>query len=463
MHLSHLDSLPPPPAPGDFAQVCARVAGSRTKIVVIDDDPTGTQTVHGMDILADWSVPSLAEALADSRPCFYILADTRSLGAAEAAGRVREISAHLAEAASVLGTPIEVISRSDSTLRGHFTEEIHAIEQGLGRPFDGKIVIPAFFEGGRLTVGNVHYVTEGEQLVPASQTEFARDRTFGYRSSNLKDWIEEKTGGVIRAGEVEAIEISTLRGPDGAGAVRRQLLGLPWGEFMVVNAAAYCDLEVFAHGLLQAEAEGKRYLLRTAASFVRVRAGMGPKPLLTAQDISSAGKDGGLVIVGSYTAKTTAQLEALLTLPSAAGIELAVGLLATPASREAEIARAAAAAVVALRAGRHAVVFTSREHQSATGTAGDLRAGRIVSDALVELVRRIPDRPRFLIAKGGITASDVAVRGLGMRRALVLGQASPGVPVWEMGGETRHPGMKYVVWPGNVGGADALRDLVSRA
>jgi uncharacterized protein YgbK (DUF1537 family) len=140
-----------------------------------------------------------------------------------------------------------------------------------------------------------------------------------------------------------------------------------------------------------------------------------------------------------------------------------VNLLGDPASRAREIARVAGETQAALALGRHAIVFTSRGHQSAIGAAGDLEAGRIVSEALVEIVRAIPLRPRFLVAKGGITSSDLAVHGLGMKKALVLGQAAPGVPVWKMGPETRYPGMKFVVWPGNVGGADALREFVRNA
>ena len=459
MHISFLESLPQPRT-GGLARIRAIVGAGGPKVVVIDDDPTGTQTVHGVDILADWSVASLRAALADPRPCFYLLANTRSLPVSEASALVREIAANLAAAAAAAGLEVEVISRSDSTLRGHFAGELAAIEEGLGRRMDGKVVIPAFFEGGRYTVGDVHYVAEGDKLVPAGDTEFARDRTFGYRSSRLPDWIEEKTRGAARAADVASIDIAALRSPDGAARALQALLVLPKGAYLVVNAAAYADLEVFVEGLLRAESQGRRYLLRTAASFVRVRSGIEPRPLLSPREISEKGTLGGLVIVGSYTARTTAQLASLLTLPSTVGIELVVDLLADPVSRAAEVARAADAARQAIRSGSHAVVFTSRGLESAAGTAGELGAGRIVSDSLVELVRAIPERPRFLIAKGGITSSDLAIHGLGMRRAQVLGQASPGVPVWEMGGETRLPGMRLVVWPGNVGGPDALRDLV---
>ena len=460
---SVLASLPQPAAGDAFERVRRQVGEGRTKTVVLDDDPTGTQTVHGVDVLADWSVPSLAAALADPRPCFFVLTNTRSLPATEAAALVLEATRNLSAAARAAGVDVAVLSRADSTLRGHFAAEMDAIERGLGVPIDARIVIPAFFEGGRYTIGNVHYVAEGETLVPAGQTEFARDRTFGYRNSDLTRWIEEATGGSVRACDVAWVDLATLRAPGGAAAVRARLMDLPRGAHLVVNAAAYPDLEVFTEGLLGAEAAGRRYLVRTAASFVRVRAALEPREPMTPGEALGPGAGGGLVVVGSYTRRTTLQLKALLELPGVEATEVAVDALAAPGSRGEEILRCANAARKALCAGRHAVLFTSRKHESALGSAGDLDAGRTVSDALVRIVRAIPERPRFLIGKGGITSCDLAIGALGMRRATVLGQASPGVPVWEMGPETRHPGMRLVVWPGNVGEPGALRDLVRGA
>jgi uncharacterized protein YgbK (DUF1537 family) len=463
MNRSAIDLLPKPPGRNDFSVVRRHVASRPTKIVVLDDDPTGTQTVHGIGVLAAWTVPILAAALADPRPCFYVLTNTRSLSAAEASAVVFEIAANLKAAGELSGAAFVIVSRGDSTLRGHFAGELKAIENGLRTAFDATIVIPAFFEGGRYTIDDIHYVADGDNLVPAAETEFARDRTFGYTHSNLREWIEEKTMGSVPAQSVGSVAIGTLRGQGGFNAVRTRLLALPKGAFLVVNAAAYPDLEVFTRGLLEAEAAGRRYLLRTAASFVRVRAGIEPRPLLAPAEISSGHAAGGLVIVGSYVRKTTLQLESLLGLAGVAGIEVAVDLLGEPASRAEEIGRASGEARAAIRSGRHAVVFTSRRLESALGAAGELKAGRMVSEALVEIVRAISDKPRFLIAKGGITSSDIAIQGLGMKKALVLGQASPGVPVWEMGPETRFPGMRFVVWPGNVGDPDALRDLVRDA
>ena len=333
---------------------------ARAKLVVLDDDPTGTQTVHGVDVLTDFSEESLASALADPRPCFYVLTNTRSLPAPEAAALVGRVAAHLSAAGASTGVDFAVASRSDSTLRGHFAEELSALEHGLGRPIDATIVVPAFFEGGRYTIDDVHYVADGEWLIPAAETEFARDATFGYRHSRLPDWIEEKTGGRIRAGEVRSIDLPTLRRTGGADTVRARLLELPRGAFVVVNAAAYSDLEVFVHGLLQAEAAGRRFLFRTAASFVRVRAGLLPQPLLRPSEVVIPGPAGGLVVVGSYIGKTTAQLEALLTVTGTTGIELVVDRLAEEAARASEVRRVSALAADAIRAGRHAVVFTSR-------------------------------------------------------------------------------------------------------
>lgn len=462
MDRSVIDLLPPPAGGHDFSVVRQRVESSGSKVIVLDDDPTGTQTVHGVDVLADWSTESLAAALSDPRPCFYVLTNTRSMSGEQASAVVREVAQNLTAAGRLTGVAFSVISRGDSTLRGYFAEEIGAIEAGLGIAFDGKIVIPAFFEGGRYTLDNVHYVADGGQLVPAAETEFARDRTFGYSHSNLPEWIEEKTRGAVPAKAVASVSISTLRKPGGSDAVREALLSLPQGSFLVVNAAAYPDLEVFTRGLLEAEAAGKRYLLRTAASFVRVRAALGPRELLTPGEIVDANAPGGLIVVGSYVRKTTQQLELLLDLANTLGIEVSVDRLGAATERTEEVSRVADAAREAVRAGKHAVVFTSRRQESAIGSAGELKAGHIVSNALVAIVSRIAERPRFLIAKGGITSSDVAVHGLGMRRSRVVGQASPGVPVWELGPETRFPGTKYIVWPGNVGEPTALRDLVRR-
>lgn len=441
------------------AAIRAIVAADARKLVVLDDDPTGTQTVHGVMVLTEWSVPSLVRELKDARSCFYILTNSRAMEPAEAAHLNRRIAENLRTAARGCGRAVSVVSRSDSTLRGHFPLEPDVLTGALDNRLDGVMLIPAFFEGGRVTVGNVHYVVEAGGFVPAAETEFARDATFGYQSSDLREWIEEKTGGRVAARDVECVSLEIIRA-GGAEAVRDRLLQADRGRFFVVNAAAYEDLEIFVHGLLLAERTGRRYLFRTAASFVRVRAAIMPRGLLAPAEIRTAATGGGLVVVGSYVEKTTRQLHEALTVAGVSGIELQVGLLADTVARETEIARVASAVDALVGAGTTALVFTSRERFSAIGVAGDLRAAGIVSAALVEVTRRIRAVPRFIVAKGGITSSDLAVKGLGVRRALVLGQAAPGIPVWQLGAESRFPAVPYVIFPGNVGTPQTLRELL---
>ena len=446
----------PPEWPEDLLPLIReQVGASRRKIVVLDDDPTGTQTVHHIPVLTDWPVEALQAELLNDFPAFYILTNSRSLTLPLARSLNTEIGRNLVEAGRRADRPYVVVSRSDSTLRGHFPGEVETLAFSLGQKFDGWIVIPFFLEGGRYTVGDTHYVDEGGRLVPSAETEFARDSVFGYRSSNLCDWVEEKTGGAVRSKDVLPISIEDVRmgGPD---AITGRLMTLKRSRVCVVNAAGYRDVEVFVKGLLDAEAQGRRFLYRSAASFVRVRAGISPRPLLSSSDLDMPGQGGGLTLVGSHVPKTSRQLQKLLALPQTAGIEMNVERILNQDRRQVEIDRVSRSAQALLQSDKDAVIYTSRSLVTAGDAEGDLSINRRVSEALITTLSRIPAKPRYIIAKGGITASDVATKGLNVRRALVLGQILPGVPVWRLGTESRHAGIPYIVFPGNVGGDDAL-------
>jgi uncharacterized protein YgbK (DUF1537 family) len=446
-------------APHDLAAIDRLLASHPAKVVVLDDDPTGAQTMHDVDVLTEWSVPALVAALREARPCFFILTNTRAMPAEVAVRMNGEIAANLAQAARQSGCNFTVLSRSDSTLRGHFPTETDVWLRAFPATA-GVIVVPAFIEGGRFTIEDVHYLREGGGLVPVAETEFARDLSFGYSHSHLPRWIEEKTGHAVRAGDVVSISREMLR-TQGATAVARSLRACRRGATIVVNASSYGDLAVFAHALMLVEAEGRRFVVRTAASFVRARTGAKPRAPLETAVLAGPGR-GVLVVIGSYVPRSTAQLETLLELPGLAGIELKVGALAAADGGRAEIARASAAANAALGTDRVAVVYTSRELNSAVGRAGELGTAGIVSAALVEVVRAIEVRPRWVLAKGGITSSDVAVHGFGLRRARVLGQIAPGVSVWRLDECARFPGLPYVVFPGNVGDRETMREIVQQ-
>jgi uncharacterized protein YgbK (DUF1537 family) len=449
---------PPLPAPwpsGLLADIQGKVAADSGKVVVLDDDPTGTQTVYGIPVLTQWSTAALAAELQGPHAAFYILTNSRSL-TSDAAGRLnREIGLNLKAAASQVALPVEVISRSDSTLRGHFPAEVEALAEAMEMGELPCLIVPCFFEGGRYTVNDIHYVAEGDQLVPAAQTPYADDAAFGYRHSNLCDWVAEKSAGRVHRDEVVAISLVDLRrgGPD---RVTDVLGALKPGSVCVVNAAEYSDLEVFVLGLLRARAQGHRFLYRTAASFVRVRCGLAPRRLLDSRDLATDNRNGGLFVVGSYVPKTTAQVAALNAGGDIAVLEIDVGRLLQQDQRDAEVARVTAAMNGCIGTGGDVLLYTSRNLVKGDDAAHSLAIGRQVSESLIRVVQGLVHQPRYLVAKGGITSSEVATQGLGVQRAMILGQVLPGVPVWRLGEESRYPHLAYIVFPGNVGDADAL-------
>jgi len=195
---------------------------------------------------------------------------------------------------------------------------------------------------------------------------------------------------------------------------------------------------------------------------VRVRAGIAPRPLLTRADLPLTNEGAGLVIAGSYVPKTSAQLEHLFQETEIEPVEVKVERLLDPERRAPEIKRVGQAVNQRLARGQDTAVYTSRRLISTDAAEDNLVIGRTVSDSLVAIARGLKTRPRYLLAKGGITSSDIATQALGIRRTQVLGQILPGVPVWLSGPESCYPGLVYIVFPGNVGDADALASTVQR-
>lgn len=439
-------------------KIAETVRESNSKLVVLDDDPTGTQTVHDIPVYTSWDEATLRAALTDEKQVFYILTNSRSLAEPAAAALAQEIGENLRRASGTTGRAFSVVSRSDSTLRGHYQLETDALAKALGQTFDATLIIPAFFEGGRYTLDDIHYVKQADKLVPAAETAFAQDASFGYKQSNLRAWVEEKTRGKISAEQVASLSLGDLR-KGGPETVKEKLVSLSNGSVCIINAASYRDLEVFVLGLLQAEAEGKRFLYRTAASFVRTRSGLGERPLLKKQDFDLSANAGGLVMVGSHVPLSTQQLNHLLEHSDCLGLELNVNKLLGDAATK-EIDETVNRANAALAAGKTTVLYTSRNLVKTEGASANLDIGKRVSDSLTTILQKISIRPKFLIAKGGITSSDLATKGLGVRKATVKGQILPGIPVWQLGKESKFAGLEYIVFPGNVGDETSLSKAV---
>ncbi|WP_252980040.1 nucleotide-binding domain containing protein [Eisenbergiella tayi] len=329
-----------------------------------------------------------------------------------------------------------------------------------------RLSVLFFEEGGRFTAGDVHYVEMGDgRLVPAGETEFAKDSSFGYVSSDLKDWVEEKSGGKVKREDVVSVSLEELR-EYRIGEVADKLMGVEHFGKVVVNAVSYEDLKVFVIALLEALGRGKYFLFRTAASFVKVLGGMEDRALLEGADLygNVRSRFGGLVVVGSHVQKTTRQLEVLREREGLCFLEFSVEGIGDEEKMEAEKRRVLKEAGGQMAAGVSVVIYTGRQLRTAeSGKREDNLALSVrISEAVTDLVGRMPVTPRFLVAKGGITSSDIGTKALGVKKAFVPGQILAGVPVWVTGEESRFPGIPYVIFPGNVGAEDALLQVVEK-
>jgi uncharacterized protein YgbK (DUF1537 family) len=456
----------PPERPVAAETVAASVGESGRTLVVLDDDPTGTQSVADLPVLTRWEVEDLRWALSQGAPAVYVLTNTRSLDPADAEARNREVVTNALAAAD--GSALAFVSRSDSTLRGHYPLEptviADVLETAAGIRTDGVVIVPAFPDAGRVTIGGVHYMRAEEgALTPVAETEFARDATFGFSSSELARYVEEKSAGRVAAADVIVLDLHLIRGATSAlaDAIDPARDSTP----IVVDIVTENDLRCLALGLAEAESRGKQLLYRVGPPFVRGRIGQEVRAPLTAEEAyagTTPSPGGGLIVVGSHVGLTTRQLERLTDEHTAARVvEIQVEQLLTSSDAIAELDRVVADVVEGLAAG-DVIVHTSRLLVKRNDPAESLRIARTVSSAVVEVVRRTlaEHPPRFVIAKGGITSSDVAAFGLEIRHGIVRGPMLPGiVSLWEpVDGPAR--GIPYVVFAGNVGDDRSLLDVV---
>ena len=425
------------------------------KIIVLDDDPTGSQTVHSCLLLTRWDVATLKQGLADESPLMFVLTNTRGMGAEEAAEVTREVCRNLKLAMAGFARPALFVSRSDSTLRGHYPVETDVMEQELG-PFDAHFLTPAFFEGGRTTVNSVHYLKVGDKQVPVHETEFARDSVFGYRHSHLPDYVEEKTRGRIKASEVVRVTLPDIR----AGSLHR-LMALSGNACGVVDAENQGDLNRFADDLQQAAGQGKRFLFRSAASLLTALAKLPPQPV-AAEKMRAYVKDHrpGVIVVGSHVKKTTEQLQVLLQQDGIAPVEVDVSRLPEQADALLEEVRNTVAQAHA--DGKTAVIFTSRVERQFADQQQRLRFGEQVSGLLMRVVHSLPESVGFIISKGGITSNDMLSNGLALTASRIVGQILAGCSVVLTPPSHRLPEIPVVIFPGNVGDESALATVYNR-
>ncbi|MFF2346942.1 four-carbon acid sugar kinase family protein [Pseudarthrobacter sp. NPDC058119] len=468
--------------------VAATLAASNADVprvlVVLDDDPTGTQSVADLPVLTRWDVEDFTWAFGQGKPAVYVLTNTRSLDPAEAAGRNEEVVRNaLAAAGSLDKLRLGFVSRSDSTLRGHFPLEPDVIAATVaevsGEKTDGVVLVPAFPDAGRLTIGGVHYMRgTGDAtgtLVPVSGTEFAKDASFGFSTSVMADYIAEKSQGRFPADSVIVLDLDIIRAGASAQdpaisakAIADAIEPATDSTPIVADIVTENDFRALALGLEEAERRGKKLLYRVGPPFVRGRIGQEVRTALTAEEAyagNTPSEAGGLIVVGSHVGVTTRQLNVLTAEHGSARIiEIDVErLLAEETEAKAHLDQTVDAVVEALHAG-DVIVHTSRLLIKTDDPAESLRIARTVSAAVVDVVNRTLKTfpPRFVIAKGGITSSDVAAHGLEIRHAIVRGPMLPGiVSLWEpVDGPAK--GIPYIVFAGNVGDDDSLAQVTRK-
>lgn len=421
---------------------------AETRIVIIDDDPTGCQTVRDVPVFMVWDETSIREALARYE-AFFILTNTRAMTADEARKVSREVAENLKRANSGRYRLV-IMSRGDSTLRGHLLPELEPLEVNFG-PFDGLILCPTFFEGDRYTIDDVHCVRTSHGLIPVTETEFARDAVFGYTHAALPEWLEEVTQGFFHADRAVSLRTELIR--SGAQAVFEKLMTVSGMSPVVVNALNYADMETVDAAIRKAENAGKRFVYRTAASMVRVRLGQRAAALYRPEKSLRP----GIVVVGSYTDKTTAQLEVLLRRRDLCAVEIEVERVL---AGSAEVYGRELTERLNRELGcRSCVVFTSRTYALSGSTADRQRDGARIASFVDAVFRGLTTVPGFIVSKGGITSYRVARYGLGISRAMVRGQIADGVPVWRIDSESGFTGVDYVVFPGNVGNTNTLAEV----
>lgn len=437
------------------------------KIIVLDDDPTGVQTVHGISVYTDWEEETIREGFLEESPMFFILTNSRSF-AKDVTVRVHELIAErVKKVAKETGRDFLLLSRGDSVLRGHYPEETEALQKGLEKDgeyvFDGEVICPFFPEGGRYTFHNIHYVREGDMLTPAGLTEFAKDRSFGYESSSLPEYVEEKTSGRYPAKQCICITLDDLRNFR-TEKIEKQLMEAEKFQKIIVNAVCYGDLKVFCAVFIRVLQSGKHFLVRSAAGFPKVLAGIGEHPLLNRRDlVDEKARSGGIVLVGSHVKRTTCQLEELMKSErEIAFLEFDVNSWFREQGLRQEQQRIIRRAEELVQAGRTVVIYTSRELLVPDTSDKDeiLKASVDISEAVTGIIGQFSVKPRFIVAKGGITSSDVGTRALRVRKAYVMGQIRKGIPVWRTGAESKFPDMPYIIFPGNVGEVADLREIV---
>lgn len=422
------------------------------KWVMLDDDPTGVQTLHDVSVYTQINEESIRQGFLEDNNIFVLLTNSRALQREETEKMHKEVASICSKVSKELNKPFLFLSRSDSTLRGHYPLETDVLNETVKA--DATILCPFFLEGNRFTIHDEHYILMNNELIKAQDSEFAKDNTFGYKSSNLHDYVIEKHNGDYPENKIKHIDIDDLRNMD-SDKIDMVLMNANNNDVITVDGCTYDDLKVFSLSVYSAINKGKCFIFRCAASLVKIIAGVADKNLLKRDELIDAGSKGGLVICGSHTAKTNSQIECLKERSDVVPIEFDVNRI-----KEDESQRIRKEAEKYLSDDKVVLIYTSRLVVKSADKSESLKISTDISAALTDIVRNLDVKPGFIIAKGGITSSDIGVKGLNVKKAKVMGQIKPGIPVWKCDENSKFRDLPYIIFPGNVGYENTLKEIV---
>ena len=423
--LTHLSQ---PPAKDPLPAIHEALEHSGRSIIVLDEDPSGAQGVFDVPVLTHLDAQSIRAAIDQAPPLLFILTNSRTLTTTQTVQLHQDLGNILKE----YGDEIIIISRSNSSLNERFPLETETLKTALDIPEAPTLFIPFLETRQQLTLHDTHYFLEG-----GGEGEL----THSYLPDALRKNSQQKI-------PIHSISLEELRSRD----LSEKLDALPPSSICIVNALSLHDLTPVSLALHQSK---RRFIIRSASTFVQSLAGIASRPTLSPwqmQDLEP-NPNGGLIIISPDRPQNCPQLNHLLKhAPRLSALKLSIPDILNSTFKLSETVKSVQEA---LSSGQNLILFTS--HTS--NDKPDKRTiDKKISDVFTSLIRELTLRPSFIITANSPASSDIATNGLGIKTAQVLGQILPGIPIWTIGNETPHPGLACLIFPSEVPDSTALTE-----
>ena len=435
------------------------------KIIVIDDDPTGSQSVHDCLLLLNWNYETLLKGLLSKSSLLFILANTRSLSEKEVKKRLKEICNNLYKVSleENLKDDLIFVSRGDSTLRGHNFLEPHLINEYLG-PFDATFHIPAYLEGNRVTLNGLHFV-DG---VPAHKTSFAKDRIFGYETNDLKKLLFKKSKSKIKLKNIKNLncieEYSLIE-------LKNFMEKLKNNTHVIVDIDEFSQLQKFS-AIVKKLIKNKKFLFRTAASFLKAISNTknNKKDNFYYSQLRIKNSKNhflpGLIIIGSHTEISTKQFNKLVEINLFEAVELDVEKFCKVhflKDNQTEILQFKRLILEKTRqifkTSLIPVIFTSREVKVLDNNSAQMDFYNSLALFIAELVADLKYEIGYLISKGGITSNTILNSSFNVDYVYLEGQICNGISLVKAKLIDQNNSLPVITFPGNLGNDCSLVDV----